>query len=212
MFLKTFFTTVFLWSSLGLGEIRSEMKEVALIPGVKIDLRYASTNNFVGTNLYGNFNKAYLHPVAFAKLQKAESFLEKKHTGYKLLVFDALRPRSVQRLLFAKVAGTPQEGYVANPDRGSVHNYGFAVDLTVADENGKELDMGTGFDNFTDLAQPRYEEKFLAEKKLSEKQLSHRKLLREVMEEAGFLHISNEWWHFDGLPIAELKEKYRIIE
>jgi D-alanyl-D-alanine dipeptidase len=93
-----------------------------------------------------------------------------------------------------------QRLYVADPKIGSIHNYGFAVDLTLADAAGREVDMGTGFDDFTPLSEPRLEERFLAEGRLSDDQVTNRRLLRGVMEEAGFRHLPLEWWHFDAEP------------
>lgn len=180
--------------------------------GFKIDLRYAGSNNFVGRNLYGDFNEAYLHPEAFRKLEAALKMLRSLHPGYGMKIFDALRPRSIQRVLFDFVKGTPQEIYVANPDRGSVHNFGFAVDLTLVDESGQELDMGTPFDDFTLLAQPRHEEQFITEGKLTEEQVGNRRLLREVMEAAGFKGISHEWWHFNAQTLDFLKANHTIVE
>lgn len=101
-------------------------------------------------------------------------------------VFDGLRPREVQQRLWDRVKGTEKQSYVADPQKGSVHNYGFAVDLSLQDEQGKEVDMGTPFDSFEPLAQPKLEERFLREGKLSPTHVDHRRLLRDVMESAGF--------------------------
>lgn len=178
----------------------------------KIDLKYASTKNFMNENVYGEFNRAFLHEHAFRKLQKASELLKEKNPSYKFVIFDVLRPRSIQKLLWDKVVGTEQEDYISDPSKGSSHNFGMAVDLSVLDENGKELDMGTAFDEFTPLSEPRHEEKFLAEKKLSHASLQNRLLLRECMEKAGFRQLTLEWWHFDALPRAEVRELYRIVE
>ena len=120
------------WASFVSGDIPKDFIDLEEIHGLQVDLRYASENNFTGVNLYGNFRKAFLHEVAFQKLKKASQFLQKKNPEFRFLILDALRPRSVQRVLFSKVKGTPKESYVADPDKGSVHNYGLAVDLTLA--------------------------------------------------------------------------------
>lgn len=180
--------------------------------GLVIDLKYASTNNFVGQNMYGDFNKAYLHRIAAEKLAKAINNLKETNPKFKLIVYDALRPRSVQFILWDKVKGGEQEKYVANPKGGSIHNYGFALDISIVDESGKELDMGTPYDDFSELAQPRFEEKFLQSGKLNAQQIKNRRLLRKVMEDAGFIQLPLEWWHFDALPKAEVKTKFRIVE
>lgn len=200
------------WSLFVSGDVPKNFINLEEIHGLQVDLRYASENNFTGENLYGNFRKAFLHEVAYEKLKKASQFLQKKNPEFCFLILDALRPRSVQRVLFSKVKGTPQESYVADPDKGSVHNYGFAVDLTLADKQGNEVDMGTPFDDFTDLAQPRFEKKFLQEKRLTARRLENRKILRAAMEFGGFKPIMNEWWHFNALDIAEIKQNYTVIE
>lgn len=197
-----------------LAHVTSSNDYVEIRPSdsIAIDLRYATTNNFMGTNLYDVFDRAFLHRDAAAKLLKAADALKARHPGYKLLVFDALRPRSVQQLLWDRVKGTPQQSYVANPASGSIHNFGFAVDLSVVDENGKELDMGTSFDAFEPLAQPRLEEKFLKEGRLTTAQLKHRQLLRDVMVQAGFLQLPLEWWHYDSKPKQDVRSHYKIVE
>ena len=108
-------------------------------PGFKIDLRYGSTNNFVGVNMYGPFNKAFLHKVAAEKLFAAHAKLIARHPRYSFIIYDALRPRSIQRVLWSHVEGTPGEKYIARPEPGSLHNFGFAVDLSILDEHGREL-------------------------------------------------------------------------
>lgn len=186
--------------------------KVSGMPGLLIDLRYASKNNFMGVNLYGNFNKAWLHKTAATKLRRAVEILREEHPELRLMVLDALRPRSVQRQLFKKVRGTPQQKYVANPDKGSIHNYGFALDITLATAAQKELDMGTPFDDFRRLAQPRHEKEFLKKGLLSKKQVQNRLILRKVMTKAGFIQLPIEWWHYDALPGSRVRAKYKIIE
>lgn len=186
--------------------------EVGPADGIAVDLRYTTANNFVGRDLYGDFDRAFLHRIAAQKLLAARDALQRSHSDYRLVIFDALRPRSVQWVLWNQVAGTDQQKYVANPKGGSIHNYGFAVDLSIIDGQGRELDMGTPFDDFTPLAQPRYEEKFLKEGRLTDTQLGNRRLLRRVMEEAGFESLRIEWWHFNALPKAEVKKNYGIVE
>lgn len=185
---------------------------VSTIPGIVVDLRYASTNNFTGKDVYGEFRTAYLHEIAFHKLTKATERLAQLKPGFKFIVFDTLRPAWAQEVLFSYVAGTPQEPYVANPKDGSVHSYGFAVDLSILDDRGVELDMGTGFDAFSELSEPQLEERFLKEGRLTEAQVQNRNLLREAMIHAGFIQAPNEWWHFDALPLEEIKGRYPRFE
>lgn len=193
-------------------EASKEFVEIKSVDGIVIDLRYASANNFMNQNIYGVYNKAFLHKIAAEKLAKAIEGLRKKKSKYKLVLYDALRPRSIQKKLWEVVKGTTKEPYVANPTSGSIHNYGFAVDISIVDENDKALNMGTEFDEFSSLAQPKLEDQFLKEKKLNKQQIENRKLLRSVMEEAGFLQLPIEWWHFDALPKTEVKTNYKIVE
>ncbi len=181
-------------------------------PGFKIDLRYGSTNNFVGVNMYGPFNRAFLHKLAAEKLFAAFDKLVTRHPGYTFIIYDALRPRSIQRVLWSHVEGTPGEKYIARPEPGSLHNFGFAVDLSILDREGRELDMGAGYDDFRDIAQPQLEEKFLASGELTPEHIANRQVLRSVMEDSGFKQLAHEWWHFDALPKAEVKERFRIVE
>ena len=186
-----------------------ELKESAFM---HIDLKYATEANFMNENVYGEFNRAFLHSHAAAKLQRAAELLKEKKPNYKFIIYDVLRPRSVQWIMWRKVEGSYQQDYIANPERGSNHNFGMAVDLSVMDENGSVLDMGTGFDEFDEMSQPRHEEKYLAEHRLKPEHLKNRLLLRECMESAGFKQLASEWWHFDALPRAEIRAHYKIVE
>lgn len=181
-------------------------------PLFRLDLRYATVNNFTGQNLYGNFRSCYLRRDASARLETAARLLAAKRPGFRLRLFDCLRPRSVQRILWQKVAGTPHEAYVADPRSGSIHNYGFAVDLTVEDDQGRELDMGTGFDAFEPLSEPSRESEMRKTGRLSEKALGNRLLLRSVMTEAGFRQLPNEWWHFDAIDPLLVRRNFTIVE
>jgi D-alanyl-D-alanine dipeptidase len=181
-------------------------------PHIQVQLAYATAENFLDTPIYGALNQAYLLLEAAAMLSMAQDELSRRKPGYRLLVYDAARPVHVQRAMWSKVQGTPQARYVANPDRGSLHNYGAAVDLSIADANGQPLDMGTPFDHFGDLAQPRYEERFRRSGQLSKAQLANRNLLRDVMHYGGFSGIPNEWWHFNAFSIKHVRENYTAIE
>jgi len=186
--------------------------DVSAFPNVQTDLRYASDNNFLKKNVYGNFHQCFLHRVAADKFREAVTLLGREYPGWKFLVFDCLRPRSIQKEFYAAVEGTPQQPYVANPGSGSIHNYGFAIDLSLQDELGREVDMGTGFDDFTALAEPRREPQYLASGQLSRQQVDNRRILRSIMQRAGFTQLPNEWWHYDALPKQEVRSRYRIVE
>jgi D-alanyl-D-alanine dipeptidase len=186
--------------------------DVSTIANVHVELRYASENNFLGKNLYGEFHRCLLHRVAAEKFRRAALILEQTRPGWKLLVFDCLRPRGLQEKLFAAVEGTARQPYVANPRTGSIHNYGLAVDLSLEDENGREVDMGTVFDDFTSLAQPAREQEYAASGKLSREQLANRLLLRKVMTQAGFIQLPIEWWHYDAVRKQQVRKTFKIVE
>jgi D-alanyl-D-alanine dipeptidase len=157
-----------------------------LIPGLVYDLRYATAHNFVKQPLYPvNTAITFLRsPVADA-LQRVQTELNKKGLGLK--IFDAYRPYSVTVKFWELVK---DERYVANPAKGSGHNRGLAVDLTIINLNtGVELDMGTAFDNFTDTAHHSFIQ-------LGPTVLQNRKLLKEVMQKHGFNLLETEWWHY----------------
>jgi D-alanyl-D-alanine dipeptidase len=198
--------------SLDFVESSSDFVELKAGPLWELDLRYASSNNFVGVNMYGRFNRAFLHRRCEEQLRTAVERLQKTKPGHRFLIYDALRPRSVQRILWKHVVGTQSERYIANPDKGSLHNFGFAVDLTVIDQGGSALDMGAGYDDFRDIAQPQFESRFHSMGQLSDLHLKNRRLLREVMESTGFQQLPHEWWHFDALTRDEAKSRFMIVE
>lgn len=185
--------------------------DLKTLPTLVLDLRYATLNNFTGTNLYQERYLGYLHEVAAAKLVEASRLLQAERPGCSLRIFDALRPRSMQRKLFAFVKGTPQEQYVADPELGSIHSYGMAVDLTLNDSSGAEVDMGTEFDAFHELAHPK-EEEWLRLGRLNPQQFENRMCLKRVMLTAGFVQSPIEWWHFNALPSKRVRAEFQIIE
>jgi D-alanyl-D-alanine dipeptidase len=179
---------------------------------ILVKLAYSTTENFLNEDVYGDLETCYFRKAAAEKLDKAQTLLEEKRKGYRLVVYDGLRPRNVQYKMWRLVKGTPQQEYVVDPGKGSFHNFGAAVDLSIVDDKGTTLDMGTPFDYFGDLAQPRHEERFLKEGKLTKKQIENRRLLREVMQKAGFQGIADEWWHFNAFSYDEVKRRYKIVE
>lgn len=174
-----------------------EFRHLDSIAGIDVDLRYATANNFVGRDLYSPYDCAWLHVEAAAALERAVAWLAVHAPSLKPLVLDALRPQRVQQQLWDALEGTDLRLYLADPARGSIHSYGMALDITLLDADGVELDMGTGFDDMTELSHPALEEGFLLAGQLTEQQLANRRLLREAMLQAGFLGIKTEWWHFD---------------
>ena len=174
-----------------------DFRPLASIAGIEVDLRYATANNFVGRDLYSPLDCAWLHRHAAVGLEKTLRWLALSRPDVRLLVLDALRPQRVQEQLWAALQGTDLLGYLANPVRGSIHSFGMAVDITLVDRNGNELDMGTPFDDLSERSHPALEDTMLARGELSAEQIANRRLLRDAMIHGGFIGISSEWWHFD---------------
>lgn len=149
------------------------------------DVRYATTNNFTKQVLYPSA-KVFLRRVAAENLAKANEFLKNNH-NLRIKIYDGFRPLFVQKIMWQIL---PDDRYVADPAKGSRHNRGAAVDVTIIDADGNELDMGTPYDDFTERAS-------FASKDVSEKAYANRKLLRETMIQFGFVPMETEWWHFD---------------
>lgn len=184
------------------------------VPGVLVELKYATADNFMGKDVYGCLTHAYLQKETIVKLKKAQELLEKAHPGYHLLIYDAARPLSKQWELWntlTQYAPEKRRTYVADPKEHSIHNYGSAIDLTVADEKGKPLEMGTKYDFFGEMAYPKEEARLLKAGKLSVKALANRLILRKAMTQAGFIPIEYEWWHFNAFSRKVAKEKFQVI-
>lgn len=179
---------------------------------ILVNLVYSTPDNFLHDDVYGDLTACYLRREAAEKLSRAQSLLDEKKKGFRLMVYDCLRPRSIQHEMWRVVKGTPQEPYVADPEKGSIHNFGAAVDLTIIDERGMPLDMGSPFDSFGDDSQPRLEDQLLRQGRLTERQVANRHLLRGVMEETGFRGIPEEWWHFEAFPYEEAVKRYPLVE
>ena len=167
------------------------------LPGLDIDLRYATRDNFVGRAVYGGLDCAWLRREAATALLNAAAWLQRHQPGHRLRVLDALRPQRVQEALYAELADTPLAVYLAEPERGSIHSFGMAVDVTLLDPQGRELDMGAAFDEMDAISHPEFEAELLAQGRLHPEHLAARGWLRAAMRQAGFHGISTEWWHFD---------------
>ena len=160
-----------------------------------IQMPYATTDNFLDEKVYPCEQCLVRGDVAKSLLQVQKKLMKK---GFRLKIFDCYRPLSIQEKMWNL---KPDTSYVANPDKGSNHNRGAAVDLTLTNLQGKELKMGTSFDNFTEKAHHDYEN-------LSDEVVRNRKLLKMTMENAGFSSFDSEWWHYDfknntSHPIAD---------
>jgi len=168
-----------------------------VIPGIILDLKYAGADNFMHTALYPPVQTTYLRKAAAVSLLAVQAELKKMSLGIK--IWDAYRPYSVTEKMWEPVK---DDRYAADPKFGSGHNRGIAVDLTLIDlTTNKELDMGTGFDNFSDTAHWSYTN-------LPAIILRNRTLLRTVMEKHGFKVLETECWHF-YLPDTK---KYELLD
>ncbi len=185
---------------------------VELDSSINLDIRYATRSNFMGKVLYKGYDKCFLQAEVGNMLVQAHKYLKESHPDLRFLIFDGTRPRSIQVQMWDKVKGTPQQQYVASPGKGSMHNFGAAVDLSLTHIDTGEVDMGTEYDFFGDKAQPRYEEKFLNEGVLSGDQVTNRRILRRAMNKAGFTGILSEWWHFNAFSNKETRSRFNIVE
>lgn len=188
-----------------------EFRRLDTIPGVRVDLRYAGTDNFVGRDLYSPLDCAYLHEVAADALARSSAWLARERPGHLLLVLDAVRPQRVQEQLWAALQGTQLLRYLAEPARGSIHSFGMAVDATVIDVEGRELDMGTDFDSLDEKSHPALEEGLLAIGAIEPFQVANRELLRGAMRAGGWVGIGTEWWHFDCGDRLKVRAEYARI-
>jgi zinc D-Ala-D-Ala dipeptidase len=189
-----------------------EFRRLSSLPGIAVDLRYASVRNFVGRDLYGALDCAFLHRQAAEGLERAAGRLAELAPGHRLLVLDALRPHRVQIELWNFLDGTGLRQYVADPARGSIHSFGMAIDATVVDAHGRELDMGSGFDEMIELSHPRLEARHLASGALTRAQQQARELLRGALAAGGFGGIENEWWHFEMLDRQHLRQHFARVD
>ena len=159
------------------------------IPGIVLDIRYATTNNFTHQQMYTEARAFARLPVVLA-LKQVEADLKKQGLGLK--IYDAYRPYAVT-VHFYEVAH--DTNFVADPRKGSKHNRGCAIDLSVISlKTGKELDMPTGFDSFSKKAAAAYPD-------LPKEEITNRAILKTAMEAHGFREIATEWWHFDFICI-----------
>ncbi len=153
-------------------------------PNIVLDIRYATTNNFLNEAIYPSARCFVLEPVAM-RLDSIQRELETRGLGLK--IFDGYRPLSVTRKMWEIL---PDDRYVANPEKGSRHNRGAAVDVTLVDSSGNALEMPTEFDAFSEKAGQDYTD-------LPENIISNRTMLKEIMTKYGFSSIKTEWWHYD---------------
>ncbi len=198
-----------LYVKLGLVNIKQ------LDTSIGVDLKYGTRNNFMNRNLYKGLSNAYFPCQVALRLCNAQFYLKQRYPHYRLMIFDAARPLSVQQLIWDSVKLKPYEKhlYISPPQHISLHNYGAAVDLSIYDCVTRRLiDMGTSFDFFGKLAQPRYEVFFLERGELSIQQFENRKCLRWCMQKAGFFPIATEWWHFNATNKLLAAQHFTLIK
>ena len=173
---------------------------VRLAPTIQLDIRYATTNNFLRRPVYAQARAFLQRPAAEALLRAQQSL---KAKGYGLVIFDGYRPWSVTKIFWDSASDHERKiEFVANPRRGSRHNRGCAVDLTLCDlASGRQVEMPSGYDEFTERAFPNYAGGTPEARAL-------RNLLRSAMEAEGFTVYRAEWWHFD----YQDWKQYRILD
>ena len=154
------------------------------VPGIVVDLRYATTNNLAGRTLYPQA-KAYLRQETIRKLRRVARKLEEE--GYRLVIWDAWRPASAQRALWA---AKPDGKFLTPPSKISRHRRGTSVDLSLADKEGKILEMPSDFDEFNAKADEDFSD-------VPKEAAKRARILRNAMFEAGFSGVPDEWWHYD---------------
>lgn len=172
-------------------------------------LAYATKDNFMGLDIYSNFNlkECYVHKDLKANLEKLAQILQERNL--KIVFYDCFRPNEAQKIAWEKFS---DENFVANPYKnGSNHSRGIALDVGLADENGEILPMPSEFDSFT----PNAYSNFVC-KDTQKHKCQNRELLKSIMQEAGFKSIKTEWWHFEAdfktLSKKELRQKYPLLE
>jgi D-alanyl-D-alanine dipeptidase len=170
-----------------------DIKDV--LPNVRLEVRYATENNFTKTKLYPEGRCILRREVAeaLALVQR-----DLKGDGFELVIYDCYRPLSVQKKMWALV---PNEDYVADPAKGSRHNRGAAVDVALFDKYGKRVEMPTDYDEFSEKAHHSYID-------LSANVLINRQKLRTMMERHNFAALPSEWWHYDFLGW----QKYKVLD
>lgn len=180
---------------------------------IRVSLMYSRPDNFTERVLYTDLHRAYLHPEAARALKRAQSYLRRHHPHLSLKVYDAARPMRVQQRMWKVVEHTSKDIYVSNPAHGGgLHNYGMAVDLTLCDEKGDSLTMGTRIDYMGAMAHVTNEQRFLSSGQLTARARRNRLILREAMKAAGWRQLPTEWWHYNLVSRKVAREKYKVIK
>lgn len=186
----------------------------SLDSNIRVVLHYSTSHNFLNKDLYDGLQNCYLPCEVAIKLSNAQYFLNAQFPNYHLIVFDAVRPLHIQKQMWDELDLPVQEkiNYLAHPNDISLHNYGAAVDIGIIGDNDVLLNMGTAFDFFGELSEPKREKEFVENGQLSQEALANRLLLRSVMIKAGFTTITSEWWHFNATNKVTAATRYELIE
>ncbi|MCP4122968.1 MAG: M15 family metallopeptidase [Bacteroidetes bacterium] len=179
-------------------------------PEIEIELAYAKKDNIMNRTMYKDLRRAFLYPAIARKLALAQEHLFREDSSFHLVVLDAARPQSVQYEIWDWAIANDQQPYWAAPSKGSLHNYGCAVDVTIMSLDSL-LDMGTGFDHLGPEAGTGQHWRLIRDGVLTQQQVDNRNLLKKVMRQSGFRAIQREWWHFNGVSNAFARENFEIV-
>jgi zinc D-Ala-D-Ala dipeptidase len=182
---------------------------------ILVELKYSTEDNFMHKDMYGCLENCYLQPDVAERLLLCQAYLKKKDSTLTLLLYDGVRPRSVQQYMW-DILDMPiheKTQFVSNPIKGSLHNFGAAIDITLANaETQVALDMGAKYDQIGIISWPIKEKIMLDSGLLTINQVDNRKLLRRSMRAGKFFNIQTEWWHFNACNRHSAYTKYKIIE
>ena len=198
-------------------DIDAAMQEYGLVDiatidaSILVELKYAGTDNFVGSNMYGSLRKAYFRPEIARALAAVLRELQRIDSHLSLIIYDAARPQSAQQQMWNVVKDTRYRRYVAKPNRGGHHNFGIAVDLSIA-RDGVPVDMGSDFDSFSELSHIDNEASLLRRRLITLEALNNRRLLRRLMRAQGFTTYRREWWHFQQYDINYARRTFRLLD
>lgn len=188
----------------------------SISPKIKVALMYNGTDNFTNADIYEGFDKAYLHPDFATKIAKAQTLLEKeKGDRYTLIIYDAARPFSVQRIMWNLVKGTPKQKYVAPlTNGGGRHNYGMAVDMSIYDNLLQQpLDMGSPVDHFGEKSHVGNEAELYKRGLITKKAYDNRRFFHQLLKRVGLHPIRKEWWHIEEqTPMPKIRAHYPLLD
>jgi D-alanyl-D-alanine dipeptidase len=186
----------------------------ALDSSIRVVLHYSTSQNFLNKPLYNGLSNCYLPCDVAIKLCNAQHELHQYFPNYHLIVFDAVRPLHIQKQMWDELDMPAKNkiNYLAHPNDISLHNYGAAIDIGIIGDNDILLNMGTPFDFFGELSEPKREKELVENGQLSKEAFTNRLLLRKVMINAGFTAITSEWWHFNATNKITAASKYELIK